>query len=285
MPYVELTGVNLWYTDTGGMGLPVIFLHAASGTHESWIYQEPVFTAAGYRCICYDRRSWGRSQTVASDGDPGNVSDDLHGLADQLGLERFHLVATAAGGTAGLDYTLSYPEGVRSLVIATTIGGVEDPEYLDVLYRGFYNDLRGEGPTGDVNELTVNRVPVYSYHAGRVSCSYNYRMIENATVKSGIPLTDEERHALDFVREVADREDLSYRFSLRPGDIQMISNHSAFHSRTSFVDHDEPDKKRCLLRFWMNIRDGRALEESFAARYNTGPRGGVAVGDGARYVF
>lgn len=161
----------------------------------------------------------------------------------------------------------------------------EHPEYLDVLYRGFHNDLRGEGPTGDVNELTVNRVPVFSYHEGRVSCSYNYRMIQSAVVKSGRPLGDEERAALDFVREVADREELSHRFSLLPGDIQMISNHSAFHSRTAFIDHDEPDKRRCLLRFWFNMREGRALEEDFAARYNTGPRGGVAVGDGARYVF
>ena len=154
MAYAELPGVHLWYTDTGGTGSPVIFLHAASGTSASWVYQEPAFTSAGYRCICYDRRGWGRSYTVAPDGDPGNVSDDLHGLADQLGLERFHLVATAAGGIVGLDYTLSYPEGVRSLVIATTIGGVEDPEYLDVQHRlrppeiqGLPVELRELGPS------------------------------------------------------------------------------------------------------------------------------------------
>jgi len=135
MAYAELPGVNLWVTDTGGPGSPVIFLHAASGTSESWGYQEPAFTAAGYRCICYDRRGWGRSQMAPADGDPGNVSDDLHGLAEHLGLERFHLVATAAGGIVGLDYTLSYPKRVRSLVIATTIGGVEDPDYQDVQHR------------------------------------------------------------------------------------------------------------------------------------------------------
>ncbi len=135
MSYVELPGVNLWYTDTGGAGRPVIFLHAASGTSESWGYQLPVFTAAGYRCICYDRRGWGRSQIVISDGDLDNVSDDLHGLVNHLGLECFHLVATAAGGIVGLDYTLSYPEHVCSLVIATTIGGVEDTAYREVQQR------------------------------------------------------------------------------------------------------------------------------------------------------
>lgn len=153
MSYAELRGVNLWYTDTGGTGSPVIFLHAFSGTSESWVYQEPAFTAAGYRCICYDRRGWGRSHAVAPTGDLGNVSDDLHGLADFLGLERFHLVATAAGGIVGLDYTLSYPERVRSLVLATSIGGVEDPDYLEVQRRlrppeiqGLPVELRELGP-------------------------------------------------------------------------------------------------------------------------------------------
>ena len=135
MPYVELPGVNLWYTDTGGDGPPVIFLHAASGTHASWVYQEPAFTAAGYRCIAYDRRFWGRTQTTAPESDAGNMSDDLHGLVGHLGLEGFHLVATAAGGIAGLDYSLSYPERVRSLVVATTIGGMEDADYMALQRR------------------------------------------------------------------------------------------------------------------------------------------------------
>ena len=58
MPFLTLPGVDLWYEDTGGPGTPVIFLHAASGTSESWVHQLPAFTAAGYRCITYDRRTW-----------------------------------------------------------------------------------------------------------------------------------------------------------------------------------------------------------------------------------
>ena len=62
MPYIELPGVHLWYNDTGGSGTPVVFMHAASGTCDSWVYQLPVFTAAGYRCVTYDRWGWGRSR-------------------------------------------------------------------------------------------------------------------------------------------------------------------------------------------------------------------------------
>jgi pimeloyl-ACP methyl ester carboxylesterase len=135
MAYVELPGVRLWYEDSGGTATPVIFLHAASGTCESWVYQVPVFTAGGYRCITYDRRGWGRSQAVPTDEPPGDVSRDLHGLVTHLGLDRFHLVTTAAGGIVGFDYALSYPEHVRSLVVANSIGGVQEPEYLEVQQR------------------------------------------------------------------------------------------------------------------------------------------------------
>ncbi len=161
----------------------------------------------------------------------------------------------------------------------------QHPEYLDSLYRGFYNDLRGEGPTGDIDELTHQRIPVYSYHAGRVSCSFNSRMIDNALKKRGETLDPQTQLAFDYMCKVTRRDDLAYRFMLEPGDIQMISNHSVFHSRTQYTDHDDPLEKRNLYRLWINLPDGRELADDFSDRYNTGPRGGVAVGDGARYTF
>jgi pimeloyl-ACP methyl ester carboxylesterase len=135
MPSIELPGVQLWYHDSGGNGVPVVFMHAASGTCDSWVYQLPAFTSAGYRCITYDRRGWGRSRPDPAGEQPGNVSGDLQGLVDHLGLDRFHVAATAAGGIGGLDYAVVHPERVRSLVVADSIGGVQDPEYLEVQHR------------------------------------------------------------------------------------------------------------------------------------------------------
>src|SRR2546422_3885492 len=135
MPSVALPGVDLWYNDTGGTGTSVVCLHAASGTSESWVYQLRACTAAGYRCITYDRRGWGRSRPDPTGPQPGDVSDDLHGLVAHLGLDRFHLVTTAAGGIGGLDYTVTHPERIRSLVVANSIGGVQDPAYLELQHR------------------------------------------------------------------------------------------------------------------------------------------------------
>ena len=132
MPYADIPGARLWYKETGRHGTPVVFLHAASGTNDSWGLQEPAFNEAGYRCIAYDRKNWGRSESVTPAGSAG---DDLEALAQHLGLNRFHLVCTALGGIIGLDYAVEYPDRVISLTVSSSFTGVTDQSYLDVQTR------------------------------------------------------------------------------------------------------------------------------------------------------
>ena len=68
-------------------------------------------------------------------GEAGSASDDLEALANQLGLNRFHIVSTAAGGIVGLDFTSEHPERVISLIVSSSFTGVQDQSYLDVQHR------------------------------------------------------------------------------------------------------------------------------------------------------
>ena len=79
-----------------------------------WENQIPAFTSLGYRFIAYDRRA------------EGSAVEDLEALAKHLLLDRFHLVGTAAGGIVAVDYALSHPEKLISLVVANSIVGVQD---------------------------------------------------------------------------------------------------------------------------------------------------------------
>lgn len=129
--YAEVPGARLYYIDTGGSGVPVVCMHAATGSSQSWEHQIPAFTAAGYRLIAFDRRGRGRTEVVPESGpQPGSGADDLRALLDVLGLERVHLVGTAAGAFATLDFAVSWPERLRSLVAANSIYGIEDPEFV-----------------------------------------------------------------------------------------------------------------------------------------------------------
>jgi pimeloyl-ACP methyl ester carboxylesterase len=128
--YADLPGVRIRYVDTGGGAPAVVLMHAATGHCGVWERQLPAFTGAGLRVVAYDRRGWGRSMVDPSGPQPGTAADDLRALADHLGLGRFHLVGTAAGGIASLDFALSFPERLRSLIVANSIGGVQDEDYV-----------------------------------------------------------------------------------------------------------------------------------------------------------
>src|SRR5580658_5853622 len=84
--YAEVPGARIFYIDTGGSGVPVVFLHAATGSSRVWDYQIPAFTAAGYRVVAFDRRGWGR--TLIDPAGPKaatsipSAADDLRGLLD-----------------------------------------------------------------------------------------------------------------------------------------------------------------------------------------------------------
>ena len=128
--YADIPGARLYYTDSGGSGPAVVFMHARTGSTLVWEHQRPAFIAAGYRFIAYDRLGFGRSESSPPGAQPGTAADDLEALMKYLRIERFHLVGTAAGGIVSLDYALSFPQRLRSLVIANSIGGVQDEDYL-----------------------------------------------------------------------------------------------------------------------------------------------------------
>ncbi|MDE2838228.1 MAG: alpha/beta hydrolase [Chloroflexota bacterium] len=133
MPYLEIPGASLWYEDTGGEGAAVVFLHAFTGNTEAWEYQTPAFADAGYRCVRYDRRGWGRSRDFSTPEQTTYASDDLHALVEHLGLLRFHLIGTGGGGYVALDYAVSHPERLASLVVACSGGPIQrDPEYTAI---------------------------------------------------------------------------------------------------------------------------------------------------------
>ncbi len=129
-----LADTRLWFRDTGGSGEPIVLLHPASGSALIWGYQQPVFAKAGYRVIAYSRRGYYNSQPIER-GRPGIGSEDLQQLMEFLGIGKFHLVASAAGGSIAADYAFSHPDRLSSLAISSNPFGITDGEILAAAMR------------------------------------------------------------------------------------------------------------------------------------------------------
>jgi pimeloyl-ACP methyl ester carboxylesterase len=141
--YAELPGVKLWFTDTGGSGVPIVLLHPNTGTTEIWQPQIAAFAAAGYRVIAFDRKGWGKSVAEpASGAGSGGIAGDLDALSDYLKLDTYHLLGIAGGGFVALDYAAWRPEKLRSLIVGGSTGSFEDKEIADFIARIAIPEIR-----------------------------------------------------------------------------------------------------------------------------------------------
>lgn len=157
------------------------------------------------------------------------------------------------------------------------------PELLAPLYRGFHFDLRGEGASGERDEVTWHRVPIFHYHDNQLSIRFNYKTIVDGMRKAGKPVEGLDLQALNYLKELSSRPDLMVDMQFEPGDIQWLSNHDVLHARDEFIDWDEPERKRRLLRMWLTLPNGRRLRPEFSDRFNNGPKCGPKPVPGAGY--
>ena len=171
--------------------------------------------------------------------------------------------------------------GLSALVSAVTIYNEfrrRRPDLLPILFAPIETDRRGEVPAG---ARPYFRIPVFSWHAGLLSVIYQRQYIESARRFPDVPpLTSRQIEALDLFDTLANDPALLMNMEFRPGDIQLVHNHTLLHDRTAFEDWPEHERKRHLLRLWLAPLDARPLPAIYAERYGSvvpGNRGGVVV--------
>lgn len=121
---LESGGARIYY-EADGSGEPLVLIHAGVANLRMWDDQAAALRDA-YRVIRYDTRGYGRTET---DAVAFSNRADLAALLDRLGEQSAHVVGLSRGGQIALDFTLEFPDRVRSLVVAAGgIGGYESPD-------------------------------------------------------------------------------------------------------------------------------------------------------------
>ncbi len=134
----------------------------------------------------------------------------------------------------------------------------EYPEYLAYYYHPAYlNHLGKDGPA-----LT----PMFSYWDGKLACRYLRKYIETGHEIMNIPMSRVQIDALDIFDEISHRPEYRLDMMLEPGDIQLCNNYVVMHSRQSFEDYPEKDRRRKLVRLWLKVPNARTLAPDFPGK-------------------
>src|SRR3989441_11792406 len=95
----------------------LVLLHGWIGT-SSWMFRHILpELGARYHTVAPDLPGFGRSQTLLDKPSIDGYQEFVRKLADELGIDRFHLVGVSVGGTVALNFAHRYPERVKKLAV------------------------------------------------------------------------------------------------------------------------------------------------------------------------
>ncbi|GAX78226.1 hypothetical protein CEUSTIGMA_g5668.t1 [Chlamydomonas eustigma] len=143
----------------------------------------------------------------------------------------------------------------------------------------WYLDRKGEVPVGKQPHFMV---PIVNIHQGYLSIYLNDGYYQLAQRHADVPrMSQDQEEALKVFIQLLSSEKFRVDYWLQPGDLQILNNHCCIHTRTAFIDFEEPGLKRHLLRLWAAPKKGWLLPDCFAEPYGgstvIGDRGGIQI--------
>jgi alpha-ketoglutarate-dependent taurine dioxygenase len=129
----------------------------------------------------------------------------------------------------------------------------ERPDLLERLYQPFWYDRHAEHAPG---EATTFAAPIFEYDE-RLRGRFALLEIRGGYALRGETLDARGEAALGAVQRVFDHLELRVELDFQPGQIQYVNNRATGHARTEFADHEEPERKRHLVRLWLRDRGER----------------------------
>ncbi len=172
MPYItnnkQGKEVKIFYQDYGE-GQPVVLIHGWPLSHSSWETQLPAITGAGFRCIAYDRRGFGKSDAPWESYDYDTLASDLDALITQLDLHNAILIGFSMGGGEVVRYLTNFGKdriakaGLIASIIPLVAQKPDNPdgvpqEELEKIMKALLQDRVGFLPDFHKNFYSVGMI-------------------------------------------------------------------------------------------------------------------------------
>lgn len=121
--FVEVNGLN-FHVQRIGSGTPLIMIMGLGAPGEKWRHNYEILSR-WFECIVPDNRGAGQSDKPELEAySTDQMSDDIIGIMDALGIERAHVMGVSMGGAIAQMVALKAPERVISLVLTSTFASV-----------------------------------------------------------------------------------------------------------------------------------------------------------------
>jgi hypothetical protein len=216
-----------------------------------------------------ERVFWCFGQHLGRAGAQNHVNELLGHVRDQ-GLSYDDPAVRGYRTAARLDYHCDAADAVGLLCLRTAKSGgrsrfvssvavwnelrARRPDLAAGMFEPLALDTRGDGG------LDFFPIAPCRFEGGQLRTFYHADYFRTAERQPGAPrLTASQREMLDAYDAIASTPGFFFEMDLAPGDIQLLSNHTVLHSRSEYVDFEEPEKKRHLLRLWISFPRRRRL--------------------------
>lgn len=113
---VNAGGVSLHVIESGAGEPALLFLHYWGGSARTWdtVTQN---LARDFRCIAYDQRGWGESDSPPEGNSIRDLASDAKLLIESLGVRQYVLVGHSMGGKVAQFLASERPAGLKALVL------------------------------------------------------------------------------------------------------------------------------------------------------------------------
>jgi proline-specific peptidase len=137
--FLAFRGYQVWYRIVGEREapgkLPLLCLHGGPGVPHDYLEPLERMASTGRRVIFYDQLGCGHSDHP---DDPSLwrvplFVDELGVVRRALGLDRLHLLGQSWGGMLAMEYALTQPQGLSSLILASSPASI--PQWVDEANR------------------------------------------------------------------------------------------------------------------------------------------------------
>ena len=132
---IPFRGYETWYRIVGDRKedgkLPLLCLHGGPGATHDYLEPLEAVSETGRRVVFYDQLGCGKSNLP---DDPSLYTvelfvDEVDAVRTALGLEHVHIFGNSWGGMLAMEYALTKPAGLESLVLASSPASI--PQWVE----------------------------------------------------------------------------------------------------------------------------------------------------------